>query len=79
MSLLQNKEKLRYYAPVVLCLALIALLLALPTGFTADGLPIGVQLLGGPEGEAALGRLGMAFQAATDWHLRRPDLATIGL
>lgn len=53
--------------------------LALPAGFTADGLPIGVQLLGGPEGEAALGRLGMAFQAATDWHLRRPDLATIGL
>lgn len=33
MSLLQNKEKLRYHAPVVLCLMLIALLLALPTGF----------------------------------------------
>ena len=28
-----EKEKLRYYAPVVLCLLLIALLLTVPTGF----------------------------------------------
>ena len=53
--------------------------LALPAGFTADGLPVGVQLLGRPHGEAALGRIGMAFQAATDWHLRRPDLGAVGL
>jgi aspartyl-tRNA(Asn)/glutamyl-tRNA(Gln) amidotransferase subunit A len=53
--------------------------LALPAGFTADGLPIGVQLLGKPNGEGALGRIGMAFQAATDWHLRRPDLSAIQL
>ena len=53
--------------------------LALPAGFTADGLPIGVQLLGKPNGEGALGRIGMAFQAQTDWHLRRPRLAAIGL
>lgn len=53
--------------------------LALPAGFTADGLPIGVQLLGKPGGEGALGRIGMAFQAQTDWHLRRPGLAAIGL
>ena len=33
MSLLHNQERLRYYAPVVVCLVLIALLLALPTGF----------------------------------------------
>ena len=31
MSLLHNQERLRYYAPVVVCLVLIALLLALPT------------------------------------------------
>ena len=52
--------------------------LALPASFTADGLPVGVQL-GRPHGEAALGRIGMAFQAATDWHLRRPDLGAVGL
>ena len=34
---------------------------------------------GPPHGEAALGRIGMAFQAATDWHLRRPDLGAVGL
>ena len=28
-----EKEKLRYHAPVVVCLLLIALLLAVPTGF----------------------------------------------
>ena len=30
-----EKEKLRYYAPVVVCLLLIALLLTVPTGFEA--------------------------------------------
>lgn len=53
--------------------------LALPAGFTAQGLPIGVQLLGKPNSEGTLGRIGIAFQSATDWHLRRPDLAAIGL
>lgn len=53
--------------------------LALPAGFSTDGMPIGVQLLGRPNGEGALGRIGMAFQAATDWHLRRPDLSALKL
>ncbi|WP_313624593.1 amidase [Achromobacter sp.] len=53
--------------------------LALPAGFTADGLPLGVQLLGKPNGEGALGRIGMAFQAVTDWHRQRPDLKAVGL
>ncbi|MEO8506017.1 MAG: amidase [Betaproteobacteria bacterium] len=46
--------------------------LSLPAGFSAAGLPIGVQLIGAPFGEAMLVRLGRAFQRATDWHLRRP-------
>lgn len=53
--------------------------LALPAGFTAGGLPLGVQLLGKPNAEGALGKIGMAFQAATDWHRRRPDLKAVGL
>ncbi|MNT77679.1 Glutamyl-tRNA(Gln) amidotransferase subunit A [compost metagenome] len=53
--------------------------LALPAGFTADGLPLGVQLLGKPNDEGVLGKIGMAFQAVTDWHRQRPDLKAVGL
>ena len=48
--------------------------LSLPAGFSADGLPIGVQLMGAPFAEATLIRIGRAFQRATDWHRRRPAL-----
>ncbi|OZI69422.1 MULTISPECIES: amidase [Bordetella] len=53
--------------------------LALPAGFSAQGLPLGIQLLGKPFDEATLGRIGTAFQRATDWHRRTPDLAAAGL
>ena len=46
--------------------------LSLPAGFSAAGLPIGVQLVGGPFTEPTLVRIGRAFQDETDWHLRRP-------
>jgi aspartyl-tRNA(Asn)/glutamyl-tRNA(Gln) amidotransferase subunit A len=49
--------------------------LAVPCGFDADGLPIGMQVIGRPFDEATLFRLGAAFQAATDFHRRRPDLS----
>jgi aspartyl-tRNA(Asn)/glutamyl-tRNA(Gln) amidotransferase subunit A len=48
--------------------------LSLPAGFSTDGLPIGVQLTGAAFGDATLVRLGRAFQEATDWHRRRPEL-----
>jgi aspartyl-tRNA(Asn)/glutamyl-tRNA(Gln) amidotransferase subunit A len=51
--------------------------LALPAGWSADGLPIGVQLLGRPGDDAALLRIGMAFQRVTDWHTRTPELAPL--
>ncbi|CEJ12584.1 Glutamyl-tRNA(Gln) amidotransferase subunit A [bacterium YEK0313] len=47
--------------------------LTLPGGFSADGLPLAFQLVGPDLGEAALIAAGMAFQAATDWHRRRPS------
>ncbi|MGU9992270.1 amidase [Bordetella avium] len=53
--------------------------LALPAGFSSEGLPIGVQLMGAPFAEDRLGRIGMSFQQETDWHLRQPDLAGAGL
>jgi aspartyl-tRNA(Asn)/glutamyl-tRNA(Gln) amidotransferase subunit A len=49
--------------------------LSLPAGFSAEGLPIGVQFFGAPFADATLVRLGRAFQRVTDWHKRRPDLS----
>jgi aspartyl-tRNA(Asn)/glutamyl-tRNA(Gln) amidotransferase subunit A len=49
--------------------------LAIPTGFTASGLPVGMQLIGRSFDEATLLRIGAAFQRATDFHDRIPELA----
>ncbi|MBI5837570.1 MAG: amidase [Candidatus Eisenbacteria bacterium] len=46
--------------------------LAVPNGFGEKGLPTSLSLLGAPLSEATLLELGAAFQAATDWHRRRP-------
>nr|WP_284700914.1 amidase [Robbsia betulipollinis] len=46
--------------------------LALPIGFTANGLPNGMQLVGRPLDEATLLRIGHQYQQHTDWHLRVP-------
>ena len=48
--------------------------ITMPAGFTAQGLPVGMQLVGKHLGEAILCRAGRAFQRATDWHRRRPRL-----
>jgi aspartyl-tRNA(Asn)/glutamyl-tRNA(Gln) amidotransferase subunit A len=49
--------------------------LSLPAGFDALGLPVAIQLVGRAGTEARLLALGSAFQQATDWHRRAPDLA----
>jgi aspartyl-tRNA(Asn)/glutamyl-tRNA(Gln) amidotransferase subunit A len=49
--------------------------LAIPTGFTGRGLPVGMQLIGRSFDEATLLRIGAAFQRATDFHDRAPALA----
>ncbi len=51
--------------------------LSLPAGLSANGLPVGVQLLGRPATDATVLRVGIAFQQATDWHRRRPILAPL--
>jgi amidase len=48
--------------------------LALPGGMDANGMPIGIQLVGRPFEEELLFRAGHAFQRATDWHTRHPAL-----
>ena len=51
--------------------------LSLPAGFSRTGLPIGVQVIGAPFTDATLVRIGRAFQLATSWHVRTPDLAPL--
>jgi hypothetical protein len=46
--------------------------LALPIGFTASGVPVGTILGGLPYAEDRLLSIAAAYQAVTDWHLRRP-------
>ena len=48
--------------------------LSLPAGFTADGLPVGVQLVGRQRGELALLRLAAAIEQATGVGRRAPEL-----
>jgi aspartyl-tRNA(Asn)/glutamyl-tRNA(Gln) amidotransferase subunit A len=48
--------------------------LALPNGFGGHGLPLGMQILGRPFGETTILRIGHAYEAATEWHTRRPSL-----
>ncbi|MFC5144659.1 amidase [Streptomyces aureoversilis] len=48
--------------------------LAVPMGRTATGLPLSMQIAGPVAGEAAILRVGDAFQQHTDWHRRIPDL-----
>jgi aspartyl-tRNA(Asn)/glutamyl-tRNA(Gln) amidotransferase subunit A len=48
--------------------------LALPCGSSAEGLPLGLQLLAPPWREDLLFRLGTSYQERTEWHLRRPPL-----
>ena len=48
--------------------------LSLPCGFSAAGLPIGLQLIGQPFGEATLLRAAYAFEQATEWHKKKPQI-----
>jgi aspartyl-tRNA(Asn)/glutamyl-tRNA(Gln) amidotransferase subunit A len=48
--------------------------LSIPCGFTRDGLPVGLQLVGRPFDEATLFRVAAAYEAATDWLSRKPPI-----
>ncbi|MCU1275697.1 MAG: Amidase, partial [Bryobacterales bacterium] len=47
--------------------------LSLPCGF-ADGLPVGIQLVGSAFSENVLLAMGKEFQTRTDWHRKRPKI-----
>lgn len=46
--------------------------LSLPCGFDADGMPIGLQLVGRPFAEATVLRVADAYERSHDWAARRP-------
>lgn len=48
--------------------------LSLPCGFTKDGLPIGLQILGRWLDEETILKVAYAYEQATDWHKRRPEV-----
>jgi aspartyl-tRNA(Asn)/glutamyl-tRNA(Gln) amidotransferase subunit A len=43
-------------------------------GFTKEGLPIGLQLIGKPFDEATVLAVAHAYEQATPWHTRRPSI-----
>lgn len=47
---------------------------AVPAGFTPDGLPVGLQLVGRHRGDLRLLRIAAAWEAATGLTVRRPPL-----
>ncbi len=49
--------------------------LSVPCGFTKSGLPIGLLIYGKPFQEDLILRIGYAYQLATDWHRRQPELS----
>ena len=48
--------------------------LSINCGFTSDGLPVGLQMVGRPFDEPTIFRAAYAYEQATDWHTRRPPV-----
>ena len=49
--------------------------IALPMGFTKSGLPVSLQVAGKPFDECTVFRVAHAYERATPWHCRHPDLS----
>ena len=53
--------------------------ISVPCGFTSEGLPIGLQIVGRPRQEASVLRAAAAFEAARPWAQRIPPVVTQSL
>jgi aspartyl-tRNA(Asn)/glutamyl-tRNA(Gln) amidotransferase subunit A len=51
--------------------------MALPCGFSANGLPLSMQLVGRAFDEARVLRVGYAYEQAAGWMHQRPDLSAL--
>ena len=50
--------------------------ISVPAGFTADGLPIGLQIVGKPRGDLELLRLAGAFERETQYYKIKPTICS---
>ena len=48
--------------------------ITVPCGFDANGLPLGLQIVGKPRGEDVVLRLAYEYQEAARWNTRHPAL-----
>lgn len=48
--------------------------IAFCNGFSGDGLPVGMQVIGRPFSDGTVLRVAHAYQSATDWHRRMPAI-----
>jgi len=48
--------------------------LSVPSGFTAEGIPMAIQIAAKPFDETMVYRVAHAYEQATEWHTRHPDL-----
>ena len=69
----QPMDTYHRWMEVVIPVSLVGLpALAIPAGFGANGLPMGMQLFGPRGADRAILRLGQAYHRATDWPGRHP-------
>ena len=52
--------------------------ISLPCGFSKEGLPIGMQIIGPQFSESLLFRVGYAYEQATEWHRLKPKIVISG-
>jgi aspartyl-tRNA(Asn)/glutamyl-tRNA(Gln) amidotransferase subunit A len=51
--------------------------ITVPCGFSKDGLPVGLQIVGPAYGEPVVLSVAYTYQQLTDWHRRKPSLAHV--
>jgi amidase len=49
--------------------------ISVPCGFTSEGLPVGIQIVGRPRDDLGVLQLAYAFEQATGFGKRRPSVA----
>ena len=76
-TVMQSPSRLRAYtAPGSVChtTPAVARAATVPCGFTGEGLPVGLQIVGRPDADATVLRAAAGFEAVQPWAQKRPPL-----